>query len=134
LRSFAAPSPSVIENSEILRDRVLAAASGLLSLLGLDADPLKSREHILVSTILDRAWREGRSLDTATLIREIQTPSFDRVGVMDLESFFPAKDRYELAKSLNNLLASPGFSAWMEGENLDIQRLLYTPEGKPRIS
>jgi hypothetical protein len=32
--------------------------------------------------------------------------------------------------ALNNLLASPGFSTWLEGEPLDIQRLLYTPQGE----
>ncbi len=53
---------------------------------------------------------------------------------MDLETFFPATERFELAMQLNNLFASPGFSAWMEGEPLDVERLLYTAEGKPRMS
>src|SRR5215207_4507896 len=70
----------------------------------------------------------------AALIRTLQSPGFDKVGVMDLESFYPAKERFELSMQLNNLLASPGFSAWMTGEPLDVQRLLYTPEGKPRLS
>ncbi len=39
-----------------------------------------------------------------------------------------------LANSLNALLASPGFQAWMEGESLDIQSLFYTTEGKPKLS
>jgi hypothetical protein len=134
LRSFAVPSQAILDNAEALRDSISAAAAGLLSLLGIDADPLKSREHILLSNILDRAWRAGQSLDIGGLIRAIQTPSFDKVGVMDLDSFFPAKDRFALATQLNNLLASPGFAAWMEGEPLDIQRLLYTPAGKPRLS
>ena len=106
----------------------------MLGLLGIEADPLRSREQILISSILERYWRDGKDLDIAGLIRAIQTPGFDKVGVMDLESFFPAKERFELSMQLNNLLASPGFSAWLEGESLDIQRLLYTPEGKPRLS
>jgi DNA helicase HerA-like ATPase len=134
LRSFDAPPASTRDNNEAMREAVSAAASGLLGLLGIDADPLKSREHILLSNVLDRAWRDSRNLDMAALIRAIQTPGFDKVGVMDLESFFPAKERFELAMQLNNLLASPGFSAWMEGEPLDVQRLLYTPEGKPRLA
>ncbi len=134
LRSFDAPPQTTRDNNEAMREAVSAAASGLLGLLAIDADPLKSREHILLSNILDRAWRDGKSLDMEALIRLIQSPGFDKVGVMDLESFFPAKERFELAMQLNNLLASPGFAAWMEGEPLDVQRLLYTPQGKPRLS
>ena len=134
LRSFDAPPASTLDNAEALRDMISAAAAGLLSLLGIEADPLRSREHILLSNIFEKAWRAGTSLDMASLIRAIQTPPFDKVGVMDLESFFPAKERFTLAMQLNNLLASPGFSAWMEGEPLDVQKLLYTPEGKPRLA
>ena len=134
LRSFAAPSEIVAKDPSALRDRVLSAVSGLLGLLGINADPVQSREHILLSNLFDRAWREGRDLDIAAIIGEIQKPPFDKVGVFDLESFYPAKDRFGLAMALNNLIASPGFSSWMEGEPLDVQRMLYTPEGKPRIS
>ncbi|HEY2414691.1 MAG TPA: DUF87 domain-containing protein [Pirellulaceae bacterium] len=134
LRSFNAPPKTTRDDNEAMRGAVSAAASGLLGLLGIEADPLKSREHILISNILDRAWRDGKNLDMPGLIRALQTPGFDKIGVIDLESFFPAKDRFDLAMQLNNLLASPGFSAWMEGEPLDVQRLLYTPEGKPRLA
>jgi hypothetical protein len=134
LRSFAAPGPAVVQDPAALRERILSAVSGLLGLLGMDADPVQSREHVLLSNILDRAWREDRSLDIAGLIGEIQKPPFAKVGVFDLESFYPARERFSLAMALNNLIASPGFSAWMEGEPLDIQRLLYTADGKPRVS
>ena len=133
LRSFAAPPESTRRNPEAMRERVNGASSGLLALMGIDADPLRSREHILLSTLFDRAWKDGRDLDLGGLIREIQTPPFQKVGFLDLESFFPAKERFSFAMTLNNLIASPGFQAWMEGEPLDIQRLLYTPEGKPRL-
>ncbi len=134
LRSFDAPPAATLADGEALRERITAAAAGLLSLLGIDANPLKSREHILLANIFERSWRGGTSLDMAGLIRAIQQPPLDKVGVIDLESFFPAKERFELAMRLNNLLASPGFSAWMEGEPLEIQRLLHTPEGKPRLA
>jgi hypothetical protein len=134
LRSFAAPPQAILDDEEALRERIMGAVSGLLGLLKIDADPLRSREHILLSTLLDRGWREGRDLDIGTLIQQIQKPPIERVGVMDLDSFFPSKDRFELAMSLNNLLASPGFAVWSEGEPLDAQNLLYTPEGKPKIS
>ncbi len=134
LRSLAAPPPQVAGDEEALRERTLSAVSGLLALVGVEADPIRSREHILLSALIDRAWREGRDLDIASLIREIQSPPFDRLGVLDLESFFPSKDRFELAMTLNNLLASPAFAAWSQGEPLDVGRLLYTDEGKPRIA
>ncbi len=134
LRSLAAPPPALVEDGDLFRDRVSSAVSGLLALLGVDADPVRSREHILLASILDRTWREGRDLDLPGLIRAIQEPPFDKVGVIDLESFFPAKDRFGLAMTVNNLLASPGFAAWMGGEPLDVGRLLYTAEGKPRVA
>jgi hypothetical protein len=134
LRSFDAPSLAVLADPDALRERIAAAASGLLALLGIDADPLRSREHILISNIFDHAWRGGRNLDLAALMRDIQTPPFDKVGFVDLETFFPAVGRAELAMNLNNLLASPTFAGWMEGEPLNIQRLFYTAEGKPRLT
>lgn len=134
LRSFAAPPAAVLSDAEALRDRVSAAASGLLSLLGVDSDPISGREHILLANLLDYSWRKGQDLDLAGLIRGIQSPPFDKVGFIDLETFFPAKERFGLAMQLNNLAASPGFSAWLEGEPLDIGSLLHTSAGKPRIS
>lgn len=134
LRSFAAPPPDLRGDVAALRDRIMSAVSGLLGLMGINADPVQSREHILLCNILDRAWREGRDLDIAAIINDIQKPPFEKIGVFDLESFYPAKDRFGLAMALNNLLASPGFSSWMEGDPLDVQRLLYSPSGKPRVS
>jgi Helicase HerA, central domain len=132
LRSLQAPADR--SEGEAMQERVAAAAASLLALLGIEADPLRSREHILLSNVIDHAWREGRDLELADLIRLVQSPPFERVGVFDVESFFPAKERLELAMTLNNLLASPGFAAWTEGEPLDVGRLLYTREGKPRLS
>jgi hypothetical protein len=134
LRSFGAPSEAVLADATALRERVSTSVSGLLSMLQRDADPIRSKDHILLSTILERAWNEGRSLDLAGLIAAVQKPGFDKVGALDLETFHPAKDRLDLALAINGLLASPGFASWMEGEPLDAQRLLFTPEGKPRIS
>ena len=134
LKSFAAPPAAIRDDNELMRERVNTTATSLLGLLGIDADPIKSREHILLSNILNQAWVSGSDLDIAALIQQIQTPPLTRIGVMDLNSFFPAKDRFELAMSLNNLLAAPGFSSWMEGDPLDLQQLLYGPAGKPRVS
>ena len=134
LRSFAAPSEAVLSDATALRDRVATVVSGLLALLGRDADPIKSREHILLSNIIERAWRAGENLDLVALIGAVQKPGFDKVGAFDLETFFPAKQRLELAMAINTLLASPAFAAWTEGEPLDAQRLLFTADGKPRVS
>ncbi len=134
LKSFAAPPQSVRDDDEALHERVSSTATGLLTLAGVDADPLKSREHILVATILAAAWQKGEDLDLASLIARIQNPPTDRIGVVDLESFFPAKERFELAMRLNNLLAAPGFASWLEGEPLEMGSLLRTAAGKPRIA
>ena len=134
LKSFAAPGSAILEDRELLRDRISTTATSLLGLLGIVADPIQSREHILLSTVFNQAWQQGRDLDLAGLIAQIQSPPVDRIGVMDLESFYPAKDRFALAMQINNLLASPGFESWMEGDPLDINAFLYTREGKPRVS
>jgi len=134
VKSFSAPALDFIEESDLMRERVATTATSLLGLLGIDADPIKSREHILLSTIIDSCWRQGQDLDLPRLIQMIQTPPVQRIGVLELEAFYPSDKRFELAMAVNNLLAAPGFSVWMEGEALDIQRLLYTTEGKPRLT
>lgn len=134
LHSFAAPAQELIDDVDLYRERVQATATGILTLLGIDADPVSSREHILISRLLDNAWRQGRSLDVPGLIGELQNPPITKVGVMNIDSFFPAKDRFSLAMALNNLLAAPGFEAWMQGTPLSAKNLLYTEAGKPRIS
>jgi hypothetical protein len=134
LRSFAVPGQAVLADADALRDRIQSTVTSLLALMGIQADPIRSREHILLSNILQNAWEHGQSLELGHLIEAIQRPPFTRVGVMELESFYPSKDRFELALRLNGILASPGFQAWMEGEPLHIPSFLYTPEGKPRVS
>lgn len=134
LRSFAAPDRAIVEDADLLRERVNATVSGLLGLLGIEADPVRSREHILLATLMESAWRQGRDIDLAGLILAVQSPPLSRVGVFDLESFYPSRERHVLARQMNNLLAAPGFGAWLEGEPLDVDRMLYTAEGKPRVS
>ena len=134
MSSFAAPSREMLLDPEALREKILSIASGPLGLLGISADPLKSREHILISSIINAAWSKGTDLTIAAIIQQVQKPPFDKIGALDTDTFFPPKDRIALSISLNNLLASPGFQAWMEGEPLDIQQLLYTKEGKPKLS
>jgi len=134
LASFAAPAQGVRDDSELLRDRVTTTASSVLGLLGIAADPVQSREHILIANLLTKAWSAGEALDLGALIAQIQKPPMTRVGALDLESFYPEKDRAQLAVKINNLLASPGFNAWLEGVPLDVGQLLRTESGKPRVA
>lgn len=134
LKSFDAPPVELREDRELMRDAVNGAASSLLGLAGMAADDMNSREHILIAQILSHNWNQGKNVDLPALIRQIQEPPVERVGVLDLDSFYPAKERFSLAMAVNSLLASPGFEVWLEGEPLDIDRLLYTPEGKARVS
>jgi hypothetical protein len=134
LRTFAAPSQALIRREEPYRERIATTASGLLALLDVESNPISGREHILLANILDHAWRAGRDLSLASLIHDVQSPPFEKVGLIDLETFFSAKDRFSLAMKLNNLIASPGFAAWMAGEALDVGSLFYTRNGKPRLS
>jgi hypothetical protein len=134
LRSLDAPSSEVIDDAETFRERINSSVSGILTLLGKDADPLSSQDHILLANILDKAWRAGQDLSLPELIRQIQSPPFQRVGMLELDSFMSADARAKLAMSINNLLASPTFANWLEGEPLDIKRLLYTADGRPRLS
>jgi hypothetical protein len=132
LRSFSPPTPETLGDPDLLRERIQTTATSLLALLGIEADPIISREHILLSNIFETVWSEAKSLDLAGLIHAIQAPSFERIGVMDLDSFYPAKERFALAMRMNNLLASPGFESWLEGDPLNIGQMLYTAQGKPR--
>ncbi|WP_373068126.1 ATP-binding protein [Gemmatimonas sp.] len=134
LKAFVAPPPLIRDDTEAMQERVNATATSVLALLGIDADPISSREHILLANLLHAAWSEGRDLDLAGLIGGIQSPPFDTVGVMPLDTVFPPKDRTELAMKLNNLLAAPGFQTWMQGEPLDTATLLYDASGKPKCS
>ncbi|MBN2452536.1 MAG: ATP-binding protein [Lentisphaeria bacterium] len=134
LHSFAAPPAAILRDGELLRERIRTTVGSLLGLVGMQADPTTSREAVFLGGILQRAWENGRDLDLGGLIQEIQAPGVDRIGVMDVESFYPGKDRFVLATAINGLLAAPGFAAWLEGEPLDVQRLLHTPAGKPRIA
>jgi len=134
LGSLAAPPFEIIDDGELLGDRVESTVSSLLSLIGVDADPIQSPEAILLGNILQTCWKNETDLSIESLIRQIQKPPFDKIGVLDLESFIDKKERQKLALKFNGLLASPGFSTWLEGPSLDIQNMMYTPEGKPRMS
>lgn len=133
LSSFAAPDLDWEENSEMLRERISSTITALLGLVGMnDIDPLRSREHILLSNLVENAWVNKKSLSLTDLILQVQNPPMDKLGAFPMDSFFSEKDRFSLAMLLNNFLASPSFQIWQSGQGLDIQSLLYTASGKPR--
>jgi hypothetical protein len=134
LRSFAAPALSWETDAERLREKIAGTVTAILGLVGREGDPLRSREHILLSSLFEHFWRAGKDLDLVTLIRAIQDPPLRQVGAFDLETFFPAKDRLPLAMLLNNIIAAPRFQSWLQGVGLDIPGFLSTREGKPRHS
>jgi hypothetical protein len=134
LGDLSAPAGSWEEEGEALREEIEGLVSGLLVLAGVEADPLTSREHILLANLVEHAWRDGRGLDLATLLGQIQEPPMRRLGVFELDAFFPAKDRTALALRLNGLLASPSFAQWLQGDPADVATLLRAPDGRPRAS
>lgn len=133
LASLEAPSIPWASNRELLREKISGTVTALLGLVGQDdIDPVSSREHILLANIFEHAWSQGKDLDLGELIMQTQNPPFEKLGVFDINTFFPEKDRFELAMLLNNILAAPAFQTWIDGQPLDIPSLLYAPDGRPR--
>ena len=134
LGSLDAPGADLLADTETLAGLVNSAVSSLLALVGIRADPLKSREHILLSSVLLHSWRQGEGLALEQLISAVIRPPFERIGVFPLDTFYPRQKRMELAMQLNNIVASPAFAAWSRGTPLRIDDFLYSPAGRPRIS
>jgi hypothetical protein len=134
LSSLEVPPFEVLDDGELLGDRIESTVSSLLSLVGVDADPIQSPEAVILGTIFNHCWQNGQNLSLESLIRHLQKPPFDKVGVLDVNSFMNAKERQKIALKFNALLASPSFSTWMEGPPLDISNMMHSPEGKPRMS
>jgi hypothetical protein len=126
--------PTDMSDAEVVADEIEGYVTGLLGLVGIAADPLASREHILLSNLIQHSWNEGRALDLMTLVGMVPSPPIRKLGVFDVDQFFPADDRMALAIKLNGLLASPSFASWAMGAPLDIQSMLYTPDGRGRCA
>lgn len=134
LASLDPPAQAILDDAEARRERIESLVSGILALAGIPGEPGTSRDHLLLAAIVESLWNSGRRVDFGTLVRTIPTPPIERIGFLDLENFYPAGDRYQLATKLNTVAAAPGFDAWLEGEPLDVGRLLWTPAGKPRVA
>ena len=132
--SLKAPKLSWDTDEETIRDEIEGTVSSLLGLVGIEADPIGSREHVLLSNLLEHNWRAGTDLDLGALIGQIQQPPLRKLGVFEVDAFMPPADRNELAIKLNALVASPSFAAWGRGPALDPAVLLRTEDGKPRAA
>jgi hypothetical protein len=135
MASLAAPDLDWKKEEELLREKISSTVTALLGLVGIEADPVRSREHILLANLFEQAWRAGQDVTLDETVRLIQTPpeSMKTLGALDLEKFFPEKDRLELAVRLNSLLAAPSFQSWLEGAPLEVEKLLFSGK-KPRHS
>jgi hypothetical protein len=134
LQSLAAPEGGWQRDTEVLRETISNTVSALLTLIDVKSDPVTGREHNLLSTIVEHAWRAGQDIDLTELIARVQRPPFERLGVLALDVFYPEKERLALALALNGLLASPRFAAWLQGHPLRVASLLRAPDGRPQVS
>jgi hypothetical protein len=134
LHTLKAPTELWELDPELFREKIESVVSALLGLIGIQADPVRSREHILLANIFERAWRAGQDLDLAQLILQVQNPPFNQLGVFPIDTFYPERERMKLAMLLNGLVASPTFADWLHGEPLDIESLLHGSAGKPQVS
>src|SRR6185503_10975860 len=134
LDSLRPPPEGWVGFEEANRERISGIVTALLALIGKQAEPVKDREHVLLSNIFENAWRQGIALTLEDIILQVQKPPFSKLGVFDVDTFFPEKDRFKLAMGLNHVIAAPSFQSWITGEPLDVSRLLYTQDGRPRVS
>ena len=130
-RSRCRPTSS---DAEVVGDEIEGYVSGLLGLVGIEADPLSSREHILLSNLIAHSWNDGQALDLPALVGMIARPADPQARRVRARPVLPTRDRMALAMRLNGLLASPSFASWGLGPPLDIQSLLYTADGKGRCA
>ena len=135
LASLRAPTPQEWQvNQEGIRERLSGLTTALLALAGISAEPVKDKEHVIISNIIEYNWQQGRNLTLEDIITQIQSPPFEKLGVFTVDEYMSEKKRYSLAMEMNNIIASPSFQSWLQGEPLDIQKLLYQPNGRPKVS
>ncbi|MBN1967403.1 MAG: DUF87 domain-containing protein [Anaerolineae bacterium] len=134
LDAMQAPPEGWIGHEEAHRERISGMVTALLALIGKQVEPVKDKEHVLISNIFEYAWRQGQGLTLEDVIVQVQQPPFEKLGVFDVDTFFPEKDRFKLAMELNNIIAAPSFQSWISGAPLDVNRLLFRSDGRPRVS
>jgi hypothetical protein len=134
LASLKAPRDGWVGNEELLREQIIGITTALLALVGINAEPIKDPEHVLIANIFETAWRQGIDLTLEDIILQVQNPPFDKLGAFPIDQYISEKNRMKMSMQLNNIIAAPSFQSWIQGEPLDIQNLLYQPNGRPRVS
>jgi hypothetical protein len=134
IESLEPPSAEVMADDEEFRDQIDGVVTALLGLISVKADPIESREYILLATLIERSWRQNQALSLEALIGQVATPPIDKIGALPVDAVYPPADRNKLMLSLNNLLASPQMAAWRQGEPVDVDAWLRSPAGKPRVT
>lgn len=134
LEAMQAPRTGWVGQEEYHREQIRAITTAMLALIGMNANPVKDREHVLIANIFENAWKQGIDLTLEDIIVQVQQPPFNKLGVLDIDTFFPEKNRFKLAMELNNIIAAPSFQSWLRGDPLDMQQLMYNAQGKPRIN
>ena len=134
LASLRAPRDNWEANAEANREKINGIVTALLALVGRDVQPMQDKEHVLVANIFEYAWQHGQDLTLQDIILQVQKPPFDKLGVFPLNDYISERERQKLALDLNNIVAAPSFQSWLSGDPMDIQNLLYQPDGRPRVS
>ncbi|CAD7286253.1 ATP-binding protein [Campylobacter suis] len=131
LSDFMCPN---IKDDESFSNYINSLAASVLSLVGINDEDMNSKEQLLVATIFDTKFKEGRDVSIAELIGFIATPPFSKIGVFDVEQFYPSSERMKLAIKINTLVASPSFKGWSEGVRLEISKMLFDENGKAKCN
>lgn len=134
LGSFEAPSKEILEDSDTFSSLINSTVSSLLALVSIDADPINSKEHLLLSNIFYYYYSREISLTLEDIIGHVASPPFEKIGMLSLTTFYNQNDRMKLAMALNGVISSVTFSSWIQGEPLNIQDMLYDEEGKAKIA
>ncbi|MBQ9875942.1 MAG: ATP-binding protein [Campylobacter sp.] len=131
LSDFEAPRDL---DDEALNNYILSITSAVMSLVGLKTDDMNSPESLLIQTIFLTNFKNSKGVSIAELITQIANPPFEKIGVFDVNSFFPSDKRMNLAMKINALIASASFSQWLQGEKLQIGKMLFDKDGKAKCN
>jgi hypothetical protein len=74
--------PADLSDAEVVGDEIEGYVTGLLGLVNIDADPLSSREHILIS---NHSWQSGKAINLMTLVGQVAAPPIRKLGVFDID-------------------------------------------------
>ena len=134
LASLAAPREGWAGNEEAHREKINGIVTALLALIGLNVEPVRDKEHVLIANIFEYNWQRGINLTLEDIILQVQKPPFTKLGVLQIDDYMSEKSRTKLAMDMNSIIAAPSFQSWIQGEPLNIQNLLYQPDGRAHVS